>query len=96
MLLVRTADQILLIFILIALPVISGSFFNPASSAAIPSLVLGDQLFVANALSNSTRGVLPAAASFSGEAGHPTNPVGVVARREDARRGIERRSMGSC
>ncbi len=66
MVLVRTADQIPLIYILMALLVVFGSFFNPASSAAIPNLVRRDQLYAANALSNSTWGVMLAVGALAG------------------------------
>ncbi len=66
MLLVRTADQIPLIYVLMMLLVLFGSFFNPASSAAIPNLVRREQLYAANALSNSTWGVMLAVGTFSG------------------------------
>jgi MFS family permease len=66
MLLVRTADQIPLIYLLMALLVVFGSFFNPASSAAIPNLVRRDELYAANALSNSTWGLMLAIGTFSG------------------------------
>jgi MFS family permease len=66
MILVRTADQIWLIYLLMALLVVFGSFFNPASSAAIPNLVRREQLYAANALSNSTWGVMLAIGALAG------------------------------
>ncbi len=66
MILVRTSDQIPLIYILMALLVVFGSFFNPASSAAIPNLVRRDELLAANALSNATWGVMLAVGAFLG------------------------------
>ncbi len=66
MILVRTADQVWLIYVLMALLVVFGSFFNPASSAAIPNLVRRDQLYAANALSNSTWGAMLAIGALAG------------------------------
>jgi MFS family permease len=65
MLLVRTSDQIPLIYLLMALLVVFGSFFNPASSAAIPNLVRREDLYAANALSFSTWGLMLAVGTFS-------------------------------
>lgn len=65
MVLVRTADQIPLIYFLMALLVVFGSFFNPASSAAIPNLVRREDLYSANALSFSTWGLMLAVGTFS-------------------------------
>lgn len=66
MLFVRTTDQVPLIYVLMMLLVLFGSFFNPASSAAIPNLVRREHLYAANALSNSTWGVVLAVGTFSG------------------------------
>lgn len=66
MLLVRTSDQIPLVYVLMALLVVFGSFFNPASSAAIPNLVRRDQLYAANSLSFSTWGLMLAVGTFTG------------------------------
>ncbi|MGB8646872.1 MAG: MFS transporter [Anaerolineae bacterium] len=66
MILVSTADQIWLIYVLMALLVVFGSFFNPASSAAIPNLVRRDELYTANALSNSTWGAMLAVGALVG------------------------------
>jgi MFS family permease len=66
MILVRTPTQIPIIYVLMALLVVFGSFFNPASSAAIPNLVRRDQLYVANGLSNSTWGLMLALGTLAG------------------------------
>ena len=66
MIVVRTPGQIPIIYVLMALLVVFGSFFNPASSAAIPNLVRRDQLYAANALSNSTWGVMLAIGTLAG------------------------------
>jgi MFS family permease len=65
MLLVRTSDQLPLIYLLMGLLVIFGSFFNPASSAAIPNLVRREDLYAANALSFSTWGLMLAVGTFT-------------------------------
>lgn len=66
MLLVRTSDQIWVIYVLMAMLIVFGSFFNPASSAAIPNLVSKQDLYAANALSNSTWGLMLAVGAFAG------------------------------
>lgn len=66
MLVVRTTDEIPLIYVLMAMLIVFGSFFNPASSAAIPNLVRREDLYAANALSNSTWGLMLAVGAFAG------------------------------
>ncbi len=66
MILVRTADQIPLMYLLMGLLVVFGSFFNPAVSAAVPNLVRREQLLRANALLNASWGVMLAVGAFLG------------------------------
>lgn len=66
MIAVRTADQIPSLYILTALLVVFGSFFNPALSAAVPNLVRRDQLLAANALTNAMWGVMLAVGTLLG------------------------------
>lgn len=65
-LLVRSADQLWLVYCLTAALVTFGSFFNPAMSSAIPNLVRREQLLTANALSNATWGFMLAAGAMVG------------------------------
>lgn len=66
LLLVRTADQIWMVYLFQTLSVLFASFFNPALNAAIPNMVRRDQLLVANALSSATWGTMLAVGSFAG------------------------------
>lgn len=66
LILVRTSDQIPLVYLFTGLSVVFASFFNPASSAAIPNLVRREQLLVANALSSATWGTMLAIGAFAG------------------------------
>ncbi len=66
LLLVRTADQIWMVYVFQTLSVLFASFFNPALNAAIPNLVKRDQLLTANALSSATWGTMLAVGSFAG------------------------------
>lgn len=66
LLLVRTADQIWMVYVFQTLSVLFASFFNPALNASIPSLVRRDQLFTANALSGATWGTMLAVGSLAG------------------------------
>lgn len=66
LLLVRTADQIWIVYVLQTLSVLFASFFNPALNAAIPNMVRRDQLLAANALSSATWGTMLAVGSFAG------------------------------
>lgn len=66
LLLVRTADQIWMVYVFQTLSVIFASFFNPALNAAMPNLVRRDQLLTANALSSATWGTMLAVGTFIG------------------------------
>jgi MFS family permease len=66
MLLVRTADQIWLIYIFSALLITFSSFFGPALNSAIPNLVSKEELISANALSSSTWGLMLAVGAAAG------------------------------
>lgn len=66
LLLVRTPDQIWMVYVFQTLSVIFASFFNPALNAAIPNLVRRDQLLTANALSSATWGTMLAVGTFVG------------------------------
>lgn len=66
LLLVRTADQIWMVYVFQTLSVLFASFFNPALNAAIPNLVRRDQLLTANALSSATWGTMLAIGTLIG------------------------------
>ncbi|MDE3088414.1 MAG: MFS transporter [Chloroflexota bacterium] len=66
MLLVRSVDQIALLYVFSALLISFSSFFGPALSAAIPNLVDPDELISANALSSSTWGLMLAVGAAVG------------------------------
>ncbi len=66
LLLVRTPDQIWMVYVFQTLSVLFASFFNPALNAAIPNLVRRDQLLAANALSSATWGTMLAVGTFVG------------------------------
>lgn len=66
LLLVRTADQIWMVYVFQTLSVIFASFFNPALNAAMPNLVRRNQLLTANALSSATWGTMLAVGTFIG------------------------------
>ncbi len=66
LLLVRTADQIWMVYVFQTLSVTFASFFNPALNASIPNLVRRDQLLTANALSSATWGTMLAIGTFVG------------------------------
>lgn len=66
LLLVRTADQIWMVYLFQSLSVIFASFFNPALNAAVPNLVKREQLLTANALTSATWGTMLAVGSFVG------------------------------
>ena len=66
LLLVRTADQIWMVYVFQTLSVIFASFFNPALNAATPNLVRREQLLTANALSSATWGTMLAVGTFIG------------------------------
>ena len=66
LLLVRTPDQIWLVYVFQTLSVLFASFFNPAQNAAIPNLVKRDELLTANAMSSATWGTMLAVGSFAG------------------------------
>lgn len=66
LLLVRTADQIWMVYVFQTLSVIFASFFNPALNASIPSLVKREHLLTANALSGATWGTMLAVGSLAG------------------------------
>jgi MFS family permease len=66
MLLVRSADQIWLLYILSGLLIAFASFFGPALSAAIPNLVEKNELVSANGLSASTWGLMLAVGAAVG------------------------------
>jgi MFS family permease len=66
LLLVRTADQIWMVYVFQTLSVLFASFFNPALNAAVPNLVRRDQLLTANALTGATWGTMLAIGSLIG------------------------------
>ena len=66
LLLVRTADQIWLVYVFQTMSVLFASFFNPAQNAAIPNLVKREELLTANAMSSATWGTMLAVGSFAG------------------------------
>lgn len=66
LILVRTADQIWMVYVFQTLSVLFASFFNPALNAAIPNLVKRDQLLTANALSSATWGTMLAVGTLVG------------------------------
>lgn len=66
MLIVRSPDQIWIIYLFTAALVTFGSFFNPALSAAVPNLVKREQLLTANALTNAMWGLMLAAGAMIG------------------------------
>jgi predicted MFS family arabinose efflux permease len=53
-LLVRTPDQVWMVYVIVALEVVLLSFFEPAESAAVPSIVSRDELLSANGLSGAS------------------------------------------
>jgi MFS family permease len=53
-LLIHSADQVWIVYVLAALQVMASTFFDPAKSAAIPSIVPRDRLLAANALSGAS------------------------------------------
>ncbi|MBI4671490.1 MAG: MFS transporter [Chloroflexi bacterium] len=66
LLLVRTADQIWMVYVFQTLSVVFASFFNPALNAAMPNLVRREQLLTANALSSATWGTMLAVGALIG------------------------------
>lgn len=66
LLLVRTADQIWMVYLFQTMSVLFASFFNPALNAAIPNLVKREDLLTANALSSATWGTMLAVGSLAG------------------------------
>jgi predicted MFS family arabinose efflux permease len=53
-LLVRRPDQVWIVYLIAALEIIVSSFFEPAESAAVPTIVSREELVSANALSGAT------------------------------------------
>ena len=66
MVLVRTADEIWLLYVFSALLIAFASFFGPALNSAIPNLVSDDELISANALSSATWGLMLAVGAAIG------------------------------
>lgn len=66
LLLVRTADQVWMVYLFQSLSVLFASFFNPALNAAIPNLVKREELLTANALSSATWGTMLAVGTLIG------------------------------
>ena len=66
MLLVRTPNEIWLLYLFSALLVAFASFFGPALNASIPNLVSSDELISANALSSATWGLMLAVGAAVG------------------------------
>ncbi len=66
MLLVRTADQIWLLYVFSALLIAFSSFFGPALNSALPKLVRREELISANGLSTSTWGLMLAVGAAVG------------------------------
>ncbi|HET7376754.1 MAG TPA: MFS transporter [Anaerolineae bacterium] len=66
MILVRTSDQIWLLYVFSILLIAFSSFFGPALSAALPNLVRREELISANALSSSTWGLMLAVGAAVG------------------------------
>jgi len=54
MLLVRTADMVWLLYVLLFLETVLWGFFEPGRSAVLPNITKGPQVLVANALSSTT------------------------------------------
>jgi MFS family permease len=54
LLLVHTADQVWIAYVVMALTVAASAFFEPARTATIPNITTGDELLPANALSSAT------------------------------------------
>jgi predicted MFS family arabinose efflux permease len=66
-LLVRRPDQVWLVYALTVLQLVFSTFFEPAKTAVIPSIVSGRQLVAANAVSSATWSVmLTLGAAFGG------------------------------
>lgn len=53
-LLVRSADQLWLVYVLTVIQLVFSTFFEPARTAAVPSLVVSRDLVAANAISSAT------------------------------------------
>ncbi|HEX8184505.1 MAG TPA: MFS transporter, partial [Blastocatellia bacterium] len=53
-LLVRSPEQVWIVYAIVALEVVLSTFFEPAESAAVPSIVSRDELLSANALSGAS------------------------------------------
>src|SRR5512135_2545010 len=66
MLLVRTPNEIWLLYVFSALLIAFASFFGPALNSAIPNLVSSDELISANALSSATWGLMLAVGAAVG------------------------------
>lgn len=66
--LVRSADQIWLAFVLVSLGVIATAFFEPARTAMLPDVVPREHLITANALSAATWAVMLAVGASVGGA----------------------------
>lgn len=65
---VRSADQIWLAFVLVALGVVATAFFEPARTAILPDVVPREHLITANALSAATWAVMLAVGASVGGA----------------------------
>lgn len=65
---VRSADQIWLAFVLVALGVVATAFFEPARTAMLPDVVPREHLITANALSAATWAVMLAVGASVGGA----------------------------
>jgi MFS family permease len=66
-LLVRRPDQVWLVYLLTILQLVFSTFFEPAKTAAIPSIVSGRELLAANAIASATWSVmLTLGAAFGG------------------------------
>lgn len=66
-LLVRRPDQVWLVYVLTVLQLVFSTFFEPAKTAVIPSIVSGRELLAANAISSATWSVmLTLGAAFGG------------------------------
>jgi MFS family permease len=67
LLLVRTADQVWIAYVVMALAVAATAFFEPARTATIPNITSAEELLPANALSAATwSAMLAAGASIGG------------------------------
>ena len=66
MLLVRSTNELWMLYLFSALLIAFASFFGPALSAAIPNLVSRDELISANALSSATWGLMLAVGAAIG------------------------------